>query len=269
MSSLTIACITLNEANNLRDFFSNISEIADQIVVLDSFSNDETEAICREFKVDFYQNKFKGFGDQWNYLLNSGFCKSDWVMKMDPDERLSRNLKKEIKEFINQTKYRGALIKRNLYFNKLETPASNLVLRIWKNGSCKFTNVLVNEHPVVKGKIKFLKGVMHHLDDLDLNEWIFKQLKYSDLEAITFIENRDLAFKPKILGNPMQRKMFLKKYFFHIPFRYLLLRIFLFVRYFSIKNFKGLNEWIWSRILVLKIIELKIKNNDRNIKKNW
>ena len=52
------------------------------------------------------------------------------------------------------------------------TPVSNDILRIWKNGLCTFSDVIVNEHPIVSGKLKKLQGHLIHLDSSSLLSWI-------------------------------------------------------------------------------------------------
>jgi glycosyltransferase involved in cell wall biosynthesis len=264
---LTIAFITLNEEKNLPGAFNNIKEIADQIVVVDSFSTDNTIQICRDFNVDILQNKFEGFGAQWNYVLNSGVCKNDLVMKMDPDERIDDELKKEILTLKEKKsiQFSGFFIKRRLLFNQLLTPVSDKILRIWKNGSCKFSDVIVNEHPIVKGKLSVLNGELLHLDSYSLSAWVNKQNNYSQMEAKMLSLNHELSYKPNLLGNSNERRMFLKKYFDKIPLSIPLFALFLYVQNFSFKYHKGLVEWIVGRIFVQLLIRGK-KNEYRRKK---
>jgi glycosyltransferase involved in cell wall biosynthesis len=95
MQGISVAIITWNEERNLADCIRSCDEIADEIVVLDSFSTDRTEAIARSFpKVRFEQHAFDGHVEQKNRAL--AHCRNDWVLSLDADERLTPELREEI-----------------------------------------------------------------------------------------------------------------------------------------------------------------------------
>jgi glycosyltransferase involved in cell wall biosynthesis len=93
---ISVAIITFNEERNLEACLRSCEEIADEIVVLDSFSTDRTEAIARSFsKVRFEQHAFEGHVAQKNRALS--LCRNEWVLSLDADERLSPELRDEIR----------------------------------------------------------------------------------------------------------------------------------------------------------------------------
>jgi hypothetical protein len=94
------------------------------------------------------------------------------------------------------------------------------VVRIWKTGACRFSDVIVNEHPLIGGPVRRLSGLLEHHDSRDLHHWAEKQNRYSTMEAITMVRGDRLAVEPRLLGSPLQRRMALKRLFFRIPFRY-------------------------------------------------
>jgi glycosyltransferase involved in cell wall biosynthesis len=96
MKSLSVAVITLNEEKNIRRCLSSIAHLADEIVVIDSFSTDQTEAICSEFGVRFEKHAFEGYIQQKNYALS--LCKNDFVLSLDADEAISEKLAHSIFE---------------------------------------------------------------------------------------------------------------------------------------------------------------------------
>src|SRR3970040_2567452 len=70
-------------------------DFADEIIVVDSFSTDKTEVICKSFqKVTFIQNKFENYSSQRNFAISQ--AKNDWILFLDADERLTPALKNEI-----------------------------------------------------------------------------------------------------------------------------------------------------------------------------
>ena len=97
---LTIVMITLNEAHNLEAVLDNIQGWAEEVFIVDSYSSDETVDIALRRGVHIVQRAFQGFGDQWNFALEHLPISSKWTMKLDPDERLSDELKTEVADAI-------------------------------------------------------------------------------------------------------------------------------------------------------------------------
>ena len=77
-NSIAVIMITLNEAHNLKRVFQNIKNWADEIYILDSYSQDETIDLCIDNNIKVIQKKFVNFGDQWNHALNAFDIKSKW-----------------------------------------------------------------------------------------------------------------------------------------------------------------------------------------------
>ena len=95
--SLAVVMITLNEAHNLERSIKNLKGWADEIFVVDSYSQDKTVDICLKHNIPIIQKPFLNFCDQWNFALRNLKIESSWVMKIDPDEFLSDDLKQSIK----------------------------------------------------------------------------------------------------------------------------------------------------------------------------
>lgn len=96
MRGISVAIITFNEERNVEACIRSCEEIADEIVVLDSFSTDRTEEIVRRFpNVRFLQHAFDGHVAQKNRAI--ALCRNEWVLSLDADERLSDELREEIR----------------------------------------------------------------------------------------------------------------------------------------------------------------------------
>lgn len=213
--SLTAVMITLNEEYHLYECIKNISQVADHIFIVDSLSSDKTIDIALENGATVVQRPFTNFGNQWNFALKHNPFKTEWIMKIDPDERLTDKLIKQIKNVKNSdSPESGYDCRQRLWF--LGKPVNVFLknTRIWKNGSCIFTEVAVNEHAIIDGKIGYLSGFMEHLDSRDLHHWLEKQNFYTSLEANRKFNNEKLAVEPNIFGNRLQRRMFFKTIFF-------------------------------------------------------
>ena len=93
---IAVVMISLNEGHNIKDVCENLSGWAQEVFLVDSYSKDNTIEIALSYGINVVQRKFRGFGDQWNFALNELPIESPWVMKLDPDERLSEELKNNI-----------------------------------------------------------------------------------------------------------------------------------------------------------------------------
>jgi glycosyltransferase involved in cell wall biosynthesis len=93
---LSAAIITYNEERNIERCITSLVGVADEIVVVDSYSHDATEAICKKYNVRFIQNKFEGHIQQKNFALEQ--TTGEWVISLDADEALDDTLKQSILE---------------------------------------------------------------------------------------------------------------------------------------------------------------------------
>ena len=90
-NKLSVVIITFNEEKNIGRCLENIKDIADEIIVVDSFSTDSTENICHSFGVKFLQNPFKGFSNQKEYACKQ--TRHEYILSIDADEILDNELK--------------------------------------------------------------------------------------------------------------------------------------------------------------------------------
>ena len=95
MTKLSVVIITFNEEKNIARCLGSIESIADDIVVVDSFSTDQTKQICSQFKVRFIQHKFEGHIEQKNWALKQ--VKYPHVLSLDADEALTEPLQTAVK----------------------------------------------------------------------------------------------------------------------------------------------------------------------------
>jgi len=267
---IAVLMITLNEGHNLEDMIKQLNNWASEIFVLDSFSNDNTLEILKKYKVVYKQRIFSNFGDQWNYALKCFQIQSRFTMKLDPDERLTKELKDEITINLKVNNYDGYYFDRVLFFMGKKLPIKQEVTRIWRTGKAKFTDVLVKETPIVDGSIHKLENKLLHMDSPNLEHWYAKQNKYTTSEAIAKFNKKDLPFEAILFGNKDNRRMWFKKNFYKIPFRFVLL----FLYYYIFKGLfmSGKEGFIWShlrtevmRMREYKFYELTKKNNLKDI----
>jgi len=177
--------LTLNEEFHLPGAIENVKDWAEEIFIVDSLSTDRTVDIALEHGVKIVQRPFTNFGDQWNFALEKLPINTAWTFKLDPDERLSPELKSEIRALLEGPhQHVGYEMDRRLWFMGRPLHVLAPVLRLWRTGKCRFSDVIVNEHPLVDGSVGKLKGLMEHLDSPDLHHWWDKQNRYTTMRAI-------------------------------------------------------------------------------------
>jgi glycosyltransferase involved in cell wall biosynthesis len=264
---IAIVMISLNEAHNMPCILENIKDFATEIFLIDSYSTDETVNIALKYGVYVVQRKFRGFGDQWNFAMSELPITAPWTMKLDPDERLTDELKQSICEIIKKNSANAFTVRRRLWFMSQPLPVIQTILRGWKTGSCRFSDVLVNEHPLVEHQAVNAVGFLEHHDSPDLHHWVEKQNRYTTAEAIIRFRKLPMAANPKLFGTKFERRIWLKKFFFRIPFRYSLYFFYnlIVVRVWS----TGSAGFAWARLRVWvrrmiedKLNEMKISEQE-------
>ena len=94
MPKLSVVIITFNEEKNIASCLESIQGIADDVVILDSFSTDNTSGICKQYDVNFIQRVWEGYSATKNYANSQ--ANNDWILSLDADEVLSENLKQSV-----------------------------------------------------------------------------------------------------------------------------------------------------------------------------
>ena len=227
---VAVVMISLNEGHNMEAVLRNLAGWAQEVFLVDSYSQDETVDIALKYGVHVVQRRFRGFGDQWNFALRELPISAPWTMKLDPDERLSITIKRHLLESLSHDEVSGFSVIRRLWFMGQPLPIRQELVRVWRTGQGRFTDVAVNEHPIVTGTIERVVGDLEHHDSPDLDHWLEKQNRYTTAEAIIGYQQAPLADHPRLLGSALQRRMWLKQNFRRLPLRYIL--------YF-------LHHWLW------------------------
>lgn len=223
---IAVVMISRNEEHNMASVLQNIGDWAQEVFLLDSFSTDRTVEVALDHGVVVAQRAFRGFGDQWNFAVSKLPIRAPWTMKLDPDERLSDELKASIRDAVQRGDVAGLSVMRRLWFMGVPLPVRQPMLRVWRTGACRFSDVLVNEHPVVDGPIQQVRGELEHHDSPDLFHWYDKQNRYSTAEALTTYRSLTLAAVPRLFGSSLERRMWFKQKFWQVPGRFLIMHIY-------------------------------------------
>lgn len=174
--------ITKNEEHNIRDCILSLQKVADEIIVLDSFSSDRTEQICIELGVRFEQHPFEGMIEQKREVV-SRVTKSH-VLLLDADERLSH----ELIQFIKSEKENG--LKVAYQFNRLNNYCGRWIkycgwypdqkIRLWKAGATEIKGV--NPHDEVVAK----KGIEVETVQEDILHYSYRSIEEHERQIINY-----------------------------------------------------------------------------------
>lgn len=184
MPSLSVVLITKNEAANIRDCLQSAAW-ADEIVVVDAGSTDETVSICKELGAQVYVHEWPGFGAQKNRAL--GYATKDWVLSLDADERITESLRAEIVRCMNEEGADGYYLPRRSQFcGKFVKHCGwypDYVLRLFKRNAGKFSDSLVHETVLLKGRTSKMKNPLLHYSYLTAGDVERKVEHYADAGA--------------------------------------------------------------------------------------
>ncbi len=199
MPTLSVIIPTYNEASYIKDALLSVS-FANEIIVIDSFSTDNTVDIAEPYASKILKRSFDNFSNQKNHALEH--ATGDWVLFVDADERVTNSLRAEIVTTINQPKHTGYKINfPHFYMNRFLYHHSNDVLRLVKRDGAKFTGS-VHEKLHCAGSVSKLKNHMLHYTYKGLHPYIQKKESYAWFQADQLLKKNKkvtwfhLFFKP-------------------------------------------------------------------------
>ncbi len=215
--TLTVGIITKNEENNIRDCISTSRNIADEIIVVDDYSEDNTEQTALSAGAVVFKRKFDDFSSQKNYLISK--CAGEWILILDADERLEDALKNSIKSVVKKTLCDAFKISRkNFIFGKhlkYGAGGDDSVLRLFRQGSASFVND-VHEEARVCGTIgRLFEGAILHYSTPNLSSYVRKLNHYTDIESGMIRGHRKFILL-RLLAQPPYE--FIWRYIFKLGF---------------------------------------------------
>ncbi len=210
MIKLSAVIITFNEERNIERCLNSLKEVADEIVVLDSFSIDRTKEICLQHKVSFYEHAFDGHIQQKNRAIT--YAKYPHVLSLDADEALNEQLIKSIKEV------KAAFNLQGYYMNRLTNYCGHWVkhcgwypdkkLRLWDSRLGHWTGINPHDkYELFEGDkmTGHLKGDILHYSYYTLDDH-YRQVNYfTDIAAKAYIEAGKRAPFYKLIINPIAK----------------------------------------------------------------
>jgi len=217
MIQLSVVIITYNEEHNIERCLTSIKGIADEIVVVDSYSTDRTPDICRSFGAEVIQHKFEGHIEQKNYAVDQ--TAYSYVLSLDADEVLSDELRTSIAsiksnwrcdgyEMNRLTNYCGAWIRHGGWYPDRK-------IRLFNKQQGKWTGVNPHDHYTMNApdaNIGYLQGDILHYSYYSISGHI-KQVDYfTEISAGVLFEKGRKSSMTRLLVSPIFR--FIRDYVF-------------------------------------------------------
>jgi glycosyltransferase involved in cell wall biosynthesis len=220
MPKISAVIITLNEEKFIELCLRSLAGVADEIIVVDSFSTDSTEKICKGFNVKFHLHAFTGFMDQKNYAVSLAL--NNYILSLDADEALSDELQKSILAEKDELKFDG------YYFNRLNNFCGQWIkhsawypdrqLRLFNREKGKWGPINVHEtfNMLPGSNTGWLKGDILHRAHESAAELERKIISYSGIAAEEYFKaGRKVPFFYPVLHLVWR---FITNYFFHLGF---------------------------------------------------
>ncbi len=177
--------ITYNEAVNLARCLQSI-DFADEIVVVDSGSTDETLTIAKNYGARIIHQSWLGYGPQKRFAVEQ--ATHDWVLCLDADERVTPDLRASIEVVLVAPQVRAChLLRRNRFLGRWLRHGEgypDYVVRLFHRGYAQWSNASVHEHVETGDALMItLTGELLHESEDGVCEYALKQVRYARLQA--------------------------------------------------------------------------------------
>jgi glycosyltransferase involved in cell wall biosynthesis len=185
MNRISVCLITLNEEANLRRVLRSVQDFADEIVIVDCGSKDQTAQVAKEFGAVFLFREWTNFAEQKNFAADAACC--EWILSLDADEELGEELRRSllewkekepeflVYEFARRTWYLGGWVKHTTWYPDLQR-------RLFKKRKARFFGT-VHEALRFEGQAGRLRGDLLHYTVQSFAEHEQKVERYTTLAA--------------------------------------------------------------------------------------
>ena len=191
----TAIIMTRNEEKNLEDCLKSMQGFAKRCVVIDCGSTDNTLKIAKKYGADIYNHKFEYYAKQFNWGIKNCDIDTDWIVRLDADERFPEELKEEIRELIAENKnepMNGITIEADLYFlgRMMKHGLRNKrKIMMFKKGYGKIEDRRRDAHSVIsEGYSARAKHHFVHYDFKSIDDYIKKYNWYATREMQDYID---------------------------------------------------------------------------------
>ena len=219
MPPITVTVITKNEADALADALRSVSW-ADELIVIDAESTDDTVEIARQFTDRVYVRPWPGYIAQKNHAAS--LASHDWIFSLDADERVTAELAEEIASMMKTEPSAGGfrMPRVSFYFDKWIRTTDmypDYQLRLYDRRKAKWDGMLVHESVRTNAPVVYLKSELQHHPYKNLSEHLIRMDRYTTLAAQQMHAQGKRATWAQLFFHP--RFAFVRNYFLKGGFR--------------------------------------------------
>jgi len=266
----SIYILTANEEIDIADCIES-ALLSDDVIVVDSLSQDRTVEIAQQYPVRVLQHRFESHGKQRTWMLQEIPTKHDWVYILEADERMTPELFTECLQAIQSDDYIGYYVAERVIFLgnwiRRSTQYPRYQMRLFHKDKVWFTDYGHTEREVCDGSTGFIRETYpHYTCSKGLSRWIDKHNRYSTDEAVETLrqlQTGTVNWKDLLLGSSeVERRRALKDLSLRLPFRPLIRFVYM---YFFLGGFlDGRSGFSWcilqafyEYLILLKVWEVE------------
>lgn len=218
MADITAIILTRNEKDFIEDCISSIEPIVSRIVVVDSFSEDNTVELAKKAGAEVYQHEFYNYSKQYKYAVNIANVKTKWILRIDADERLTAESAEELNKLCNEnenTNITGIVLRfYNMFLGKPMYHGGMYPwkkLSVYKAGFGDIEDRNMDEHIILSnGTTIEAKKDSAHLAFRGLTFFTNKCNWYSTREAMDYFEQKNVDSKNSSLKTRLKMSVYYK-----------------------------------------------------------
>jgi glycosyltransferase involved in cell wall biosynthesis len=192
VSRISVTIITFNEATNIRECLESVAW-ADEIVVVDSESRDETVTIAREYTDQVFVNPWPGHQEQKNVAVDK--ATGPWIFSLDADERVTPELAEEIRRVAANP---GALdgydvARKNYFLGRWMRHGGwwpDRVVRLFRKDRGRFGGINPHDRVIIQGRMGSLTPPLIHHTYRTFKQYVHKQYSYAEIGAREMLKRR-------------------------------------------------------------------------------
>jgi glycosyltransferase involved in cell wall biosynthesis len=212
----SVIILAYNSVDTLGATLAQAQEISDDLHVVDSFSTDDTVAVCRAHGAQVVQHIFESYGAQRNWAIDHLVPRYPWQLHLDADERLTPELIASLHALPENPIQAGFFLARLVQFLGRQLRHGGMSptwhLRLFRNGAGRCEERKYDQHfSLLQGSAGQLPGYM--VDDIrmPLSEWTTRHNRWSDAEVLEQTTAPEaVRIQPRLWGNPVERKRYLR-----------------------------------------------------------
>lgn len=236
--AIAAVILTYNSAQSIESTIRGALELTSDVLVVDSFSNDDTLARATALGAEVRQRPFVNYADQRNWAIDQAGARAPWQLHLDADEIVTPALAAEIVDALGQAddELSGFYIPRLIRFLGRELRFGGYYpiyhARLFRSGHARVEDRLYDQHFVLQGRGQSLSApfIDDHLSSL--SEWTARHNRWSDLE-VADIRSATLSSEIKADrgGSPIERMRYKKNLYYRMPLFFRSISLFVY-RYF-------------------------------------